>query len=452
MKHFLMICLYFLILLALEAALGFSRGFGFDSALTVPFLARPDQIVQVFGPSDFASYVLMARLIPINGIETFRSGYGMFPPGLPIIQWLIFKLWHDAPIYAVLFPIGIALWSVFMVLFATILRRLFGLTQCVVFIAPLFLLAFPFFTNDCLWYSTGLSEGIALPLFWIACLCTLMLVIWPGKRIWLKAIVVGLLFASASFVRAQFDFAFAAIVLATAICVSLRWIYLRRHYALTPHFKRMAVALLVVFSTYQVTTIPYKIFKNAPTIVVMDNVWGAIWYSKEDAAKLGVPAVFIEAGMESVCQIDPVKCQEFTDRRNRGQDIDFHEYRRAAIAAILHQPMSLLKIKIPIFWHFWLVDMFESPSTPGSYGWMSEFVLVLSIPLSGAYALWRRAPVGLAYALYSVGFVVSCTIFSIIVHIEPRYFLPIKLLAALSLIVAVADLAHQRLAATRPTK
>jgi hypothetical protein len=425
---------YFTILLAVQAGLGFDRGFGYDAAHAMPFTANVAQIMHGLWPSDFALYIHGAELIPIYRLKTFTGTFGMYPPGLSCIDYAILKLWPGAPLYALLFFAELVLWSMVFTMLASLVHKIFS-WQGIAVLLPLGLLIFPFFTNDLLWQATGMTEGVATPLFAIGCIGSLLLLLSPNRHNWLTALAIGLVFAAASYIRAQFDLVISALMIVTIIFLLFQWVAQKNR-----NLKIHTLTLLLIFIAYQGATIPYKIFKHAPTIVVMDYGWGQVWTQKQDAEKYHV---YVGLGMQSICEIEPIKCQEFTDRRNRGEDIDLHEYEHAAIIAVLHHPLALLKFKLPIFWQNWFVDMFEDAPQVGSYRWIADFILALSLPFTCLYSFARDRSIGIAYTLYAGSFVFACMIFSLLIHIEPRYFLPIKLLGAISLLFVLADLGRR---------
>jgi hypothetical protein len=411
----------------------------------VGMFAPPEVISKHFGFGDPGSFVNAARRLQAFDLRAFYDGgYGMFPPGLPVVEAVLMSISPHAPLPLILLLAAAALWATFMLCLFRAAQDCLHLSRRAAFLLPLLLVPVPLFWGALLWRTILYTESLAIPLFAIACLESWHIIVRPEVATTKRAIVIGLLFAMASYIRAQFDFVFLGFS-----AVSLGWLLLA--YSLVPksdpgrrYFRHgYAYTLLTVFIAYHALVLPYKaLYKKASTMVVLDYLWEQLW--TEDAYDHG--AEFLaNGGFQSVCSLAPEQCAHFAARKSKKEALSIAECKQAAMNTILHRPFSLLSFKLPYFWKNWNTMVFPEKPERGLEVMSTHY---LDAPLLGAPLLiiillgWSRPQGRLRrvamYLSYLAALVVGSVGFSFIFHFEPRYFLPIKLFLLMSLLLSIA--------------
>jgi hypothetical protein len=299
------------------------------------------------------------------------------------------------------------------------------------------LLPIPFFWETYLWDAALMTESLSTPLFAIACLESWRIIVQPKYASIKKAVIIGLLFAIASYIRAQFELVFFMFVGASFFLLLITYFRLPKSDSQKKSlWHRYSMALLAAFVAYNVAVVPYKvIYKKASTIVVIEYIWEMVW--KPESFYVNTPGQFFSGGGgHSICAIAPEKCAQFTTRKDKGEVIPFPEYKRAAMKTVFLHPFSLLYFKAPYFWKMWATD------TTTLFRTYFNFIL-LSIPLlmivllgaAGDKHRWQRIGI---YVLYFTAMVGGSAGFSLIAQVEPRYLMPIKLFLCISLLLGIA--------------
>jgi hypothetical protein len=219
-------------------------------------------VIQHFGQSDAATYVKGAYALREGGIRAYcDQGFRTWSPGLSFIEMILMGMWHDIPLPFALLLLTFAAWAVFMLRLSMTLREIFDIRPSRAFLIPLLLLLVPFVWNAYLWHLVVFSEPLSAALFALATLeCWRLLVRpeWSFK----KSIGIGLLFAAAAYLRAQFELIFLTFMCASWLLVLLTL------YRKTATSRSYLYIVLTVTVAYHALVLPYKIYLHSPAMVV----------------------------------------------------------------------------------------------------------------------------------------------------------------------------------------
>lgn len=396
----------------------------------ITLFSSEEQIVSCYGAMDVASYVKYAEVLRDHGLVASINKYyfGTWPPGFPFIQMMIQEV--GAPIPLALFVITSLLWAlVFLKLYSLLVTFMKQPSKYLIF-APLFLLLLPYVTR--FYFRDGLlmSEPISTALFTFA-----VLDIWQSVRLkkkfsFIHTMLLGLLFAISSYIRAQFDIIFHALILAGFILLGLIYIYLRlRDGAIQAFNKQMAVGLISIFLVYQVSVIPYKSFMAlsgaGPVLANTTYAFESVWHTEDWLVQNGA-GFMAQGGAHAVCEINPDKCKEYAEKRNLGITINAQDYRSEAIKSIISRPVDFILYKWPYFWRSWMQDPYAE-SIKSIFPVNLNLILFLGV-LSLVLAATFSKRIGGELLIFS-GLFFGTTVFSLLVHFEARYLYFIKLIS-----------------------
>lgn len=409
----------------------------------VTFFSTPNDITHCFGGADIASYVRGAFALEEHGLNAFSSlGFGTWPPGFSLLELILIRL-NVVPLPLALFLVASSLWAfVFFRLYA-LLKQSVGLRAVYAAGLPMLLLLVPFVSDFYLWNGILMSEPISTALFAIATLDLWRLVASKLQITLSRAIFIGVLFALAAYIKAQFDLIVDALVVVSFVVIAINY-YLKKHSNKhdCQELKKLSKSIFVIFLSYQACVLPYKSFMavhgHGANMASVTYIFESVWQDENRLIQNGA-GFFVSGGGNSMCVISPLKCREFKERRAMGETISINEYRNSAFKVALTQPLDLLSFKLPYFWKSWKVNNYEDPFKQ-TWLILFNYALFALIFLASVCRIIKNRTQGLAeLALFSALFVGS-TAFSFIVHFEPRYLLPVKLFGVFWVMVAIASI------------
>lgn len=405
----------------------------------ITLFSTPANIQECYGGMDIASYVRGAYALQQYGLEAFGSmGFATWPPGFSFIELMIIKI-AVIPLPLALFVLSALLWSGVLFQFYKLLLQVSKIPQPMASVMPLLLLIIPFVQEFYLWDGILMSEPLSTALFAIAVLDIWHHVAARSQITILRAGLLGILFALAVYIRAQFDLIFHAIVfLSFLLIIAYVIFYLvgktpEKKYTL----KNLACGFIVTFLVFQALVLPYKAYlaykghgaAMANVTYIFESVWRAdSWHIEHGAG------FFVAGGGNSMCVVDAAKCEEFELRRSRGENISIEEYKNAAFQVVFSQPFTLLSYKWPYFWRTWINE------ASGKDQLISfNICLFIALLITAIGRLIQNRKQGLLELLYYLAIIVGSTVFCFIVHFDHRYLLPVKLFGTLWVIVYVTS-------------
>jgi hypothetical protein len=387
---------------------------------------------------DIASYVRGAYALQKNGLIAFGNmGFATWPPGFACLELMLIKL-AVVPLPLSLFLLGTFLWAAVMFQVQALLRQVGGLHPAAAAAAPLLLLAVPFIRGFYLWDGILMSEPISTALFTIAGVDIWRRVATSSPIGTSRAVLLGVILALSVYIRAQFDLIFHALAFLTFVLlltfkISESAAKLRdKGYVL----KKVGPSLLVVFLVFEALILPYKAylaskgngFAMSNVTYIFESLWKTESWHVAHSAKF-----FSDGGGHSMSVIDREKYEEFELHRSHGEKTPIEEYKKAAFRVVLTQPMALLIYKWPYFWKAW---NYEENALSSGFNKM----LFIAIIITSISRIFQNCKQGMLETAYFLTFAGGATVFCFIVHFEPRYLLPIKLIGLLWLMLLISSI------------
>jgi len=410
----------------------------------ITLFSTATEIIQCGGGGDITSYVRGAYALQEHGLNAFSSlGYGTWPPGLSFLESVLIRL-NYIPLPMALFLMISSLWAfVFFRLYA-LLKQSTGISSLYAAGLPLLLLFVPFIYGFYLWEGILMSEPISTALFAIAALDLWRLVASKLEITFSRAIFIGILFALATYIRAQFDLIVHSMAVVSFFVISIYHFYFRinRKSQYNQELLRLAKRATIVFITFQACVLPYKMYMFAHGhgvgMASVTYVFESLWKDESWHIQNG-SGFFSAGGGHSICMVAPEKCKEFKDRRDQGEKISIYEYRKSALVVALTQPLALIRFKIPYFWKAWGINSYEKIL---KQAWFMNFnyVLLVLILLTSIFRIVQNWQQGLVEtALFSALFIGSAA-FCFLVHFEARYLLPVKFFGMLWVLMTIVSI------------
>ena len=403
----------------------------------ITLYSTPAEIIECFGPMDIASYVRGAFALQEHGLKSFGIlGFATWPPGFSFLELALIQL-DFVPLPLALFFVNSTLWAIVFFQLYALLTYFTEARITYAVVLPLLLLLVPFVSGFYLWTGILMSEPISTALFMIAVLDLWRLILSKVKIRFGRAAILGLLFALAAYLRAQFDLIIHAMAATAFFVLTGYYFYFMKTGEMSQRKSLVSLAksLVVILLAFQVFIIPYKTYMvlhgHGIAMADVSYIFERLWRDENWHARNGA-AFFSAGGGHSMCAISPLKCQVFEARRKRGETISLQEYRSAAFETALTQPIALLNYKWSYLWKNWkLNDVGESS--------MFNTILFFLILTTALIRIAQRGVHGLLESLFFLAICGGATIFSFIVHFEPRYLLLVKLFGAAWALVAIAD-------------
>jgi len=410
----------------------------------ITLYSTPTEIIQCFGGVDIASYVRGAYALQQHGLNAFGTlGFGTWPPGFSFLELILVRL-NYVPLPLALFLIGVMLWALVFFGVYALLRQTSGIGIVYAAGLPLLLLLVPFVSGFYLWEGMLMSEPISTALVAIAALDLWRLIASKLQITLGRAIFIGVFFALATYIRAQFDLIVHAMAGVSFFVVTTYYFYLRknRNAQQCQELIRLAKSIFIIFISFQACILPYKTYMamhgHGPAMADVSYIFESLWKDENWHIQHGA-GFFSAGGGHSMCAVFPEKCREFEERRTQGEAISLKEYRNSAFKVALTQPLALISFKLPYFWKAWKINNLEDPF---KQTWLMNFnyALFVLIFVTSVFRIIQDRPQGLVEsALFSALFIGS-TVFCFIVHFEARYLLPVKFFGVVWVLVATASI------------
>jgi hypothetical protein len=424
--------------------------------------ATAEELTKIFGYGDAGSYALGARSVFQNG-----GWFGpeanwiitLWPPGLPFIEGTFMRLFGENVRLALcLAVLSCVMWATTFACCAVFLRKYASLTAAL--LSPLLLLATglfrDFFLRNAHVYSEALStSGWMLSMVLLALAC-------QRRRVSL-AVLSGLALALSAYVRGIFSF-LAVILVAHAALVTVVMFVRQRPRGLKGAWgllRGSPVAYLLVSAlAFQAFTVPYRIYnyKRLDSFgwIFIAHSWSQQWQKPEKLIATG-GGWLAAGGSGMACKVDPVQCDEIekaevatgSEKAYSGKGaLTFEEFEARAKRVLFTRPHIWAAHKAVLFPTYWFsLPAAFAPTVDESREYIQNGFFLLAALLALLLVL-RDLYRGRADALTlsAAGLVATHLLVFVVFHYEVRYTFPLKLGAALIVLMwavrAVAERAQ----------
>ncbi len=385
-------------------------------------------IIRIYQLNDQAS---VARAVK----QTVESGQWVkmqSPPGMQAIQVFFYWISPTLPIAGIMALITTALWASVFTQIAWIVSPSRA-TSLLAFVIPLFLLPIEEFN----WLTRiGILNTEPLQIsFFLLGLGSLYSAV--SRTRYRLAAVAGVLFALSAYIRDQTDFVMSVVALLFLLYFiwrmsrqTYRFSFSAAKHALTtsPWLAAIACCLLA----YHGATFPYRIANHGHWVDSPNNpVWTLVWQKKENVSP-ELQYVVADGGVVG-CELDPELCDYIYARRAAagGEVFSSKQLMRFTITSFLHHPLRWLNAKSRIFLKSWFDG---SP--------LSIVVSVMLLALLGVF-VQRRDDCHALLKFFLLSTIIGVTAPFLLVHIEPRYILLLRMSIIYSAIMAMSLKLHE---------
>lgn len=402
-----------------------------------------EELAATFGYSDSGSYLKAA--IDLESFGEIRPDffwvYNLWPPGMPFLEALLIRLEPLIP-----FPLAYAhliwiLWSMLLAWLGWMIRRQASLIYAIAFIALSSQLT-PF--SDWIFgYGLFYAEGISSLFF----LTGLVLFIRGtlrhphGGQFTAQSIrigvLVGLSFGAAAYFRASFSVllqAGIALLILGAIILLLNALRVAplRLKSLFQAGVRRGVIPMTALATMAAVMLPWQVFASN-AVRPGDLSWSTVsgsFIAGTWADRTSTASFLAEGGVGWACHLDPVQCREISEL----MDSSSAAFDQAAVPSVseLGQRALFVALNNPIEFvsdrfHFFMKGWFASETGIGIPANSGGFVNAI---LLGVFLVALRPHLQRGYyELLAIPLLAASQVVPLIIgHVEPRYFIPIKLL------------------------
>lgn len=383
------------------------------------------QVVQIFGLADSASYVKYAQSFLQNGGLISWMTH-LWPPGQPMIIAGVIKLFGDSSYPLKMLYLIIGLWSLaFVFVYHSLARIKNPVIKIFIALVPLYL---EVFRSWIFGYAILMSEGTSLPLLIIA-FCLLITWLREDKQKYL--IASACVFALLAYIRGYFEMFGNFILLLTVIYIIYRCIYLKivtgsLNGLLSKKLRTILIALLV----FNLILVPWRIYHRIQDHTFSWQQMGLIWPS------FWTPTSYFPTG-NIACEVQPDLCKLlYQNDISVGPKLKNSLYLKLTLMTFITHPFVWYGVKLKAFNAFWFGE------NNGVIGWgdlikhktllLIEGIVILlagviSVILSGI--LWRKylPRETKDLCVFSLGFLAFNVGLFTFFHYEPRYSLDLQL-------------------------
>lgn len=393
----------------------------------VKLTANLETIENHFG-NDFGSYAKGALIIKKSGMTGYiNSFHKNWSPGMSIIESLLFSISPGLPIPLALLLISSLIWGLFFSLIYTFGIESLKITPLQASTPILILMLTPQFNSTLFWELLLGSEPLSCGLFFTGLVIFLKCLFQDNKNfkeLILWQLISSLFFIMSTFVRAQFDIIFICMILSYLLFIGFYFLFTG---TFNIKIKLLIQSIIVVVATYFACTIPYRIAVNANGLMVENSyVWKLIWHEKDYFKG----DFFASGGGHSVCTINPVTCQSFNLRESGGKEPTIAEAKLAAIKTVLLNPVKFTQYKSYYLLKHWLgIDALHSINFKSLELIINIIILpiIIFILLFSIFNKKIKLIHSISVLSLTIGIGLGSILFSIFIHFEYRYFLPIKI-------------------------
>ncbi len=392
----------------------------------VSFLESPNKMSDKFGYSDAGSYLKAAlELESINMLSQDQLWViNLWPPGMVLLEALILKFAPGS--LAIGYALIVAgLWTVLAWVFAREVRKHYGLV--VSYLALFFLLLSSplqsWVFDSGLYYAEGISVGAYI-------FGLLFLIRGSGETtktlIVSRGIIAGTFLALSAYFRSTFS-SLESVLFVSLIVVFSFYLFTRNSKNKTGSRLHLKNSLLLIFATWSSMFIlmePWLQFTNhfvrnvRAWSVVGGNFFRNVWVDRGSS-----PDFLSAGGVGWGCELDQEFCDEVANfEKSSGSLYPIQDLVLHSIGTIAANPVEYFLDRF----HFLIIGWFSNEGAMGAI----EMVTGLISLVIFAYVLGQLFILTLNKNPAGAFVILACALITaplLIGHVEPRYFIPLKL-------------------------
>jgi hypothetical protein len=400
---------------------------GLDSVyLGATLRNSPEELAESFGLSDAGSYLKAAlELHSLGGLTSDKHWViNLWPPGMVLLNAALISIFgtNFAIAYAVLIAI---LWSTFFYFLGIKILERWGVVPSVISLA-LLISSGPFqnwiFDNG-LFYAEGVSQ-----LFFLTGLIALVKASRSdeGFENFAYGILAGTSLAIAAYFRATFS-TLESVLLLSLIFASITWALgsrIQKLSGLQESIRRFTISVggawvsmfLLMEPWLQYTTLGIRGIRTWS--VVSGSFFRGVWVERSEQA-----AFLAQGGVGWGCELDPAFCNK----------VEAYEQSTGSLYPV--QELAIQAVRTAVFnfpeylsdrFNFISVGWFSNEASIGAPNILSGFVALVGLVAFLVFAVNRIWGGELIY-LVILSMAALLLLPQMIGHIEPRYFIPLKL-------------------------
>jgi hypothetical protein len=396
------------------------------------FKSDPLELQKLFGGGDRRYFIEAGfDLAAFNKVRNeFFWIYQLWPPGMSILNGLIFKFTQVSLFTFVHSVLASALLSYFfinVVQFAKIIRVKIG---SLIFILTFYLTSFSrnWFFTDLMFYSDLIGTMLVL-----IAICKILIYLKSDRAI-IKSLSmgfsIGMIIFAAAFMRSPYIVIIQLITVTYLIAIVLESVRLLTLGVRRYKLRKIQLSNLIFLTTIIVTASQFSNIwidfreKNMPIgnadwSVAQSRSFISPWVPQKQ-----LPSLARSGGAGWACEIDKIKCEFFSIREGvneesySGLSVTNEEYRKETLRVILNNPITYLQNRFDIFQKVYTSKAGLSTENPKS---MSEAIIsFILLFLFIFYSLFQFKKDYTYVTIHVVMLSLLAPYF--IFHLEPRYF------------------------------
>jgi len=201
-------------------------------------------------------------------------------------------------------------------------------------------------------------------------------------------------------------------------------------------------AILLVFGTVAfIVTLPWTLFRMTwmnltplQWVITGDQAWKFVWQTDDQLSKSGWG---ITRGIDNwACHLDLAKCQKLL---HAGET----RYLAETINTISSHPIKFLEMRLGDFWSYWCLNgrWLYPPQNkiPAAFG-ITEGIIFLVLTILAMVILLKTFKKNAVSVSITLCAIFGSTLPLFIFHLESRYFIPIKVISVVTLILNLDEL------------
>jgi hypothetical protein len=390
-----------------------------------------DDIITIFSDNDEAAYARGAKGL-VEGSSDWRAMTSIYPPGIMVLEAIPYSLSRNAPIGLFLVGVTSSLWAIAFTLMAKHLLRS-SATILLAITVPALMMLLP--------DMRGMTRSfffLTEPICTASLLCAGGFLASAAEREGLAAVrpaaLAGVFLAVAMYFRAAVGFmvvSLAVLAVLLGLLVGAETL-VRRHRgpsgggARASSLRDSLLPIATALTFFALTAGPYWLANHGRWVNSKTSyVWSLVW--KRPAEFAPEWQFFVEGGGPAGCVIDPATCDyvheglSLSSTAFTNQDFFYLTIRTA-----LHHPVAWLRYKLSFIARGWFDD------TPSA---VVASILLLSLLLAGALS---GNPPAFTLMVMLVAVLAGTVGPLLLVHVEPRYLMPLRLFVLYSVVLTAA--------------
>lgn len=393
----------------------------------VMLLESPERLSEVFGYSDAGSYLKASMELEALNYLTANQHWviNLWPPGMVWLDAALLRLFGSSFALSLAILSGL-IWVTVASVFAIKIRTNFG--QPLAYLSVTFLLMS---SPLQIWiFDAGLfyAEGFSIAAF----LGGLVLLIRGSLRNVKESLIshgisAGVMFGLAAYFRTTFS-TLETLLLLGVIGLALLAILQRLINGVTATLRQLNNQLVLLTATWlAMFTLMEPWLQFTTSAIRGERAWSVVggnflrgaWVNRSTS-----PDFLKSGGVGWACEMDPKFCQKLIDQeKNVGAPYDITDLALKTIQTIVAHPFEYLTDRT----HYLLAGWFSSEQSMGTLSLVSGFILMSAffITISQLVKSVRAGNFASLFVILACFLIIAPMMIG---HVEPRYFIPLKLL------------------------